>query len=281
MEVGHAYIACFHDSYPHLPTTTAATKKAKVGCTYASQVIQEFILTGTFLTLRSSNNNDLTNEWVGSHLTVEEELFLTLRSSNNNDLTNECVGSYLTVEEKLFLLSLWTESSSRHDDSYARGLSGFYGTTVTSQYIGLWFQTRFDHSGRFCKPNLVPKEKFMAKTLFITWNFVWFWKSYLTIQNSTGLTRSIWSTRMSKQPTKVRADPLTGYIPCNLREREFPRYLQSKCPAGRGPACVFFCLALRYHLRRGRAIFFARSLEKLRSYWTFWSKKRPNSPRDD
>jgi hypothetical protein len=49
IEVGHAYIACFHDNYPHLPMATSVAKKVKVGCTYASQVIQEFLLTGTLI----------------------------------------------------------------------------------------------------------------------------------------------------------------------------------------------------------------------------------------
>jgi hypothetical protein len=46
----HAYIACFHHDYPYLPMTTAVAKKAKVCRTFASQVIQEFLLsTGTLI----------------------------------------------------------------------------------------------------------------------------------------------------------------------------------------------------------------------------------------
>jgi hypothetical protein len=66
MEVGNAYIACFHDNYPHLSTTTAVAKKAKVGHTYASQVIQEFLLTGTLIVPEIIKQQDLMNECLGS-----------------------------------------------------------------------------------------------------------------------------------------------------------------------------------------------------------------------
>jgi hypothetical protein len=49
MEVGHAYITCFCDNYPHLPMTKAVAKKAKVGRTYASVVIEELLRTGTLI----------------------------------------------------------------------------------------------------------------------------------------------------------------------------------------------------------------------------------------
>jgi hypothetical protein len=50
MEVEHAYIALFHDKYPHLPTSKAVAKLAKVGHhTYASLVIKELLGTGTII----------------------------------------------------------------------------------------------------------------------------------------------------------------------------------------------------------------------------------------
>jgi hypothetical protein len=49
MEVGHAYIALYHDNYPHLHTAKAVAKLAKVGCSYASLVIEELLHTGTII----------------------------------------------------------------------------------------------------------------------------------------------------------------------------------------------------------------------------------------
>jgi hypothetical protein len=98
MEVGHAYIACFHDNYPHLPTAKAVAKLAKVGRTYASLVIEELLRTGTI---------------IDPEIIKEQRIELRLPKF------------HLTVKEELFLLSLWTENPTRPNDSYARGLRDY------------------------------------------------------------------------------------------------------------------------------------------------------------
>jgi hypothetical protein len=120
---------------------------------------------------------------------------------------------HLTVEEELFLLSLWTESPSRPNNSYARGLRDFYGTIATPQYIGLWFQTRFAHSGQFCKPNLEPKDKFHRE------NIVHYMEFHMILEKLHDHMEFHWLdekhlVNKDVEVTKVRVNPLTGYIPC-------------------------------------------------------------------
>jgi transposase len=84
---------------------------------------------------------------------------------------------------------------------------------VTSQYIGKWFHSRFDFSGSFRKPNLVPKDKFRQE------NIVRYMEFRMVLEQLPIHTKFHWldekhMLNKDVEPTKVRADPLTGYIPC-------------------------------------------------------------------
>jgi transposase len=116
------------------------------------------------------------------------------------------------VEEELFLLALWTENPTRPSDSYyARDLRDYYDTNVTLQYIGKWFHSRFNFSGSFCRPNLVPKDKFWQE------NIVRYMEFCMVLEQLPICTKFHWldekhMLNKDVEPTKVRADPLTGYI---------------------------------------------------------------------
>jgi transposase len=186
MEVGHAYISIFQENYPTPPTIKAVAEKARVGRTYATQVIEELLATGTLIDPRIIKQHRQDERVPHFHLSIQEELFL---------------------------LSLWAERPSRPNDSYAKGLRDFYGTIVTAHFIGTWFQNRFDHSGRFCKPNLVPKDKFRQE------NIVRYMEFRMILEKLPDHSKFHWldekhMLNKDVEPNKVRADPLTGYIPC-------------------------------------------------------------------
>jgi transposase len=186
MDVGRAYVALFQENYPTRPSILAVAKKAKVGWDYASKVVDELVLTGTL---------------------IDPDIVQQQR-------VDERVPTFhLSIEEEIFLLSLHTENPARPNISYAKGLRDYYDTTVSPQFIGRWFENRFDFSGRFCKPNLVPKDKFRAE------NILRYMEFRSTLQKLPDHSKFHWldekhMVNKDVEATKVRADPLTGYIPC-------------------------------------------------------------------
>jgi hypothetical protein len=95
MEVGHAYIALYHDNCPEMPSIKVVAKKANISHTYASLVIEELLLPGNLIDPKIIKETGIEQQLTRFHLTVEEELFL---------------------------LSLWTENQTQPNNSYARGL---------------------------------------------------------------------------------------------------------------------------------------------------------------
>jgi transposase len=193
IEVGEAYISLFHENHPARPSTRAVARKAKVDKGYAKKVIEELLETGTLL---------------------DPEILKQLR------LDDRVPTYHLSIEEEVFLLSLHTETPSRPNASYSRHLRDYSGTTVTPQFIGQWFEKRFDHSGRFCKPNLVPKDKFKQA------NIVRYMEFRLVLEQLPNRTKFHWLDEKhllnrDVESNKVRADPLTGYIPCIFVNGDF------------------------------------------------------------
>ena len=186
MHVGHAYVSLFQENYPIRPSIRAVAKKAKVDRAYASKVIDELVLTGTLIDPDTIKQQRLAERVPAFHLSIEEEIFL---------------------------LSLRVENPARPNYSYAQELRDLYGTTVTPQFIGKWFEKRFEHSGRFCKPNLVPKDKFRPE------NILRFMEFRMILEDLPDHSKFHWldekhMVNKDVEATKVRADPLTGHIPC-------------------------------------------------------------------
>jgi transposase len=193
MEVGQAYIALFQEHHPTRPSTRAVAEKARVDKRYASKVIEELVRTGTL---------------------TDPEILKQQR------LDERVPTFHLSVEEEVFLLSLRTENPSRPNLSYTRHLLDYSGTRVTSQFIGQWFEKRFDHSGRYCKPNLVPKDKFKQE------NIVRYMEFRMVLEQLPNRTKFHWLDEKhllnrDVEAQRVRADPLSGYIPCIFVNGDF------------------------------------------------------------
>jgi hypothetical protein len=186
MNVGQAYVSLFQENYPTRTSFRAAAKKAKVGKRHALKVIDELVLTGTLIDPDTMKQDRLDEKVLTFHLSVEKEIFL---------------------------LSLHTENPAQPNVSYAKELRDLHGTTVTVQFIGKWFLNRFDFSGRFCKPNLVPKDKFRPENLLRYMEF------RLILEQLPDHSKFRWLdekhiVNKDVAATKVRADPRTGCIPC-------------------------------------------------------------------
>jgi hypothetical protein len=186
MNVGQAHVSLFQENHPTRPSIRAVAKKAKVGKRHALKVIDELVLTGTLIDSDTMKQDRLDEKVPTFHLSVEEEIFL---------------------------LSLHTENPARPNVSYAKELRDLCGTTAMVQFIGKWFLNRFDFSGRFCKPNLVPKDKFRPENLLRCMEF------RLIFEQLPDHSKFHWLdekhiVNKDVEATKVRADPRTGCIPC-------------------------------------------------------------------
>jgi hypothetical protein len=116
----------------------------------------------------------------------------------------------LDPTEELFLLALRSEKPARPNREYVAHLvATYYGTLVSTTFIFEWFKTRFNHKGSFCKPNLVPLDKFWQENVirFIEYklkcqlmfdhsHFCFIDKKHLVDSNSV--------------PKKLRCCPLSG-----------------------------------------------------------------------
>jgi hypothetical protein len=127
---------------------------------------------------------------------------------------------HLSIEEEIFLLSFRAENPTRPNLHCAQDPRDCCGTTVTPQFVGRWFQNQFDHSGRFCQPNLVPNDKFHLKNILQHMGFC------LILEKPPDHTRLHWldekhAVNKDVKARKVRADPLTGCVPCICVNRDF------------------------------------------------------------
>ena len=186
MDVGRAYIALCQELHPIRPSIIDVARKAKVGWEYASRVVEELVRTGTL---------------------IDPEI---LKQQRND---RRVPSFHLSIEEEIFLLSLHSENPARPNLSYAKALRDQYDTTVSPQFIGRWFEKRFDFSERFCKPNLVPKDKFRAGNVLRYMEFL------MILDKLPDHSKFHWldekhMVNKDVEASKVRADPLTGYIPC-------------------------------------------------------------------
>jgi transposase len=213
MMLGEAYKSLLEESFPDAPSMTELAKKAQVSRKYACKVVNEMLSTG---------------------ILIDPEILKRDRLNAKQPSFN------LSVDEEVFLLSLRTEKPSQSNLSYAKQLRDYSGTTVSPQYIGRWFETRFDHSGRFCKPNLVPKDKFKQE------NIVRYMEFWLILEQLPNRAKFHWLdekhlVNKDVEAQKVRADPLTGYyIPCilvngNFRDAYNLIAIVSACPTKARP----------------------------------------------
>jgi hypothetical protein len=193
MNVSQAYVSLFQENYPTRPSIRAVAKKAKVGKRCALKVIDELVLAGTLIDPDTMKQDRLDKKVSTFHLSVEEEIFL---------------------------LSLHTENPARPNISYAKELRDLCRTTVTVQFIGKWFLNRFHFFGPFCRPNLVPKDKFRPENLLRCMEF------RLILEQPPDHSKFHWLdekhiVNKDVKATKVRADPRTGHIPCIYINRDF------------------------------------------------------------
>jgi hypothetical protein len=138
LEVGYQYLDLCIDKYPQRPTHHDLATLAKISKSYARKVIIELTNTGSLTDPEATN------------------------SENRRQKEKKY---YLDPTEELFLLALRSESPGRPNHDYVTQLALYYGTSVSTSFISLWFKTRFDHKGSFRKPNLVPLDKFRQENV--------------------------------------------------------------------------------------------------------------------
>ena len=118
----------------------------------------------------------------------------------------------ITLIDAALLLSMRAEKPNRLNLEYVRELFEQHDKTVCSATITNFFNNRFPHKGNLCKPNTVPLDKWKPKNLAA---FVTFYDSLRKLRNRLVFHFLDEKHIVNKDAlgTKVRRDPLTGYIP--------------------------------------------------------------------
>jgi hypothetical protein len=187
-EVGQVFLTLWEDNYPTQPSVRAVARVAGVGRVYAKKVIKELLETGDLL------DNELTRP-----NKKETQLFVGVGSRA------------LNLEEEVFLLALRTEMPNRPNLDYIRELHARYGTKVSSGFITEWFKKRFNYPGNFRKPNLVPLDKFRTENILRYIDFCAIMDKFpdKTIVNFLDEKHIV---NFEALPSKIRADPVTGFM---------------------------------------------------------------------
>jgi hypothetical protein len=133
LDIGYQYIDMCINMWPEWPSQRQLVSFAKLSVSAARKIIMELENTESLIDCEHANS-----EKTRDH----EKIY------------------YLEPTEELFLLALHAGKPARPNRDYIANLATYYGTIVSSTFITKWFKTRFDHKGSFCKPNLVPLDKF-------------------------------------------------------------------------------------------------------------------------
>jgi len=80
----------------------------------------------------------------------------------------------LDEDDENLLLFLRYQDPTRSNQSYVEHLYLYHGTVVSESLISNWFAYRFDHSGKFRVPNLIPVDKFKPENIVRYLDFVLF-----------------------------------------------------------------------------------------------------------
>lgn len=115
----------------------------------------------------------------------------------------------LDEDDEALLLFLRYLDPTRSNQSYVENLYLYRGTVVSESLISNWFAHRFDHSGKFRVPNLIPVDKFKPENVLRYLEFILFMS---TVQDPRRLKfgdeKHLDGADLYKR--KARSDPLTG-----------------------------------------------------------------------
>ena len=194
--VAQELVRLSREKAPVQPTITELAAAAKVSWKYADQVYTEILTYG----------------WV-----VHPD------DIRRNKRIARGVGLKLQRDEELFLLALRSQNPQRPNLDYIRQLYDYSGTKVSSTFISQWFQNRFDHSGAFRKPNLVPIDKFRQANILR-------YAEYRVLMETLN-NHHKWNFLDEKHlinkdtlPIRVHADPLTGRLDTSSVSGDFQKF---------------------------------------------------------
>ena len=175
-------LACF----PKIITPSKLSREAKVSWNYANKIINEIIVFGDIID-------------------PEDLQYITFSSRNKKP-------SMIDKASACHLLSLRAEEPGRPNRDYINELFLFNGTLVSSTQISRFFNSRFSHKGSFCKPTMIPVDKYRAQNLA---KYKDFYDAIQVLPNRWRFNYLDECSIVNKQACAqmVRKDPLTGYIP--------------------------------------------------------------------
>ena len=184
LHVWDCFISLLFQLHPQQPSIAKVAREAKVSWDFAKKLVEEVKKNGCIIDPTINNDGD-----------------------HRHDR-----GSILTHEESIFLLALRVEDPHRSNLEYIEQLFREHGKIVSSSLISKFFNQRFGKSGRFRKPNLIPLDKWKPENLGRFARFHQIISGFPDHRNFHFLDEKHICNK-DVVPNRVRADPLSGYVP--------------------------------------------------------------------
>jgi hypothetical protein len=137
---------------------------------------------------------------------------------NNNTSGGPCSRS-LSNEDMFIIYQLYLDEPSRTRASYVDWLFYFTGNIVSEMTISRFFNGCFDHKGGFCRPNLVPFDKFKPENYLKMLEYLEIVQMFDPSRTKFGDEKHLKGQELYNR--KVHRDPITGLIPDTYTNGDF------------------------------------------------------------
>ena len=117
------------------------------------------------------------------------------------------------------LMILYLEEPSRSLRSYVDWLEGLTGTTVSQSTVSRFFLHAFPHRGGFCRPNLVPFDKFRPENIERALEYLEIISEIAPERIKFGDEKHLKGDAIFTR--KVRHNPITGQVPETMVTSDF------------------------------------------------------------
>ncbi len=125
----------------------------------------------------------------------------------------------LSNEDRFIIYQLYLDEPSRSLSSYIEWLHYFTGNVVSTQTISRFFNTCFDHRGGFCRPNLVPFDKYKPENYEKLLEYLAIIQQFDPSRIKFGDEKHLKGQELYNR--KVRRDPITGIVPPTYTNGDF------------------------------------------------------------
>ena len=150
---------------------------------------------------------------------VVDKLHMNRRLLRTREVQERESESPIDQFASFLLFWLYLDEPSRTLDFYRESLFMFTGISVSNSSIERFFLNNFPYRGSFCKPNLVPYDKFRPENKARLFEYISFIVEHRPERIKFGDEKSLNGQELFCR--KVRRNPLTGLVPPVITDPDF------------------------------------------------------------